>query len=307
MLDRAVSFSVKFFVPLALIWLAFGVPLAVLQYFGTADFTQFFGHLIDAIQRSGTNPDPQVLARAMQLAPVFNAFTVWYLVLATLVAPLANAALIGALSAAYLEGATPAFSVAYRDAIRVWLQMIGLALVWIAFLLLAYVAIVLAGIVIALLLFGLSALSRYVGIATGTLIVLAGGIAFAAALAVGIVAAGVSFYAVVVERSGFITAFSSALSRTVGRALGRSCLAGLAYLAVLLGFSLVNLLLQALAIGVLRSHPVAAVLQVLNGVIVAIFSAAFFGAYYFDVRVRTEGFDIGLAARESAAVAPLPE
>jgi hypothetical protein len=307
MLDRAVSLSVKFFVPLALMWLAFQVPLAVFQYYGTADFSKAFLHIIDAIQRSGSNPDPQTLARDLQVVPVFNAFTVTYILAALFVSPLAHAALIAALSSAYVQGTIPSFGDAYRVALRAWLGLFGAALVWLAFALLAYLVLVIAGVIIALLLFGMTALSRGLGITVGVIAVLAGLASLVACVSVAVMAVGITFYAIVVEGAGFITAFSSALSRTVGRTLTRSLLAGLAYCAVICGFSIVELIAGVLMTSGLRlGHFALAAASIVPALVTTVFTTSFMGVYYFDVRIRTEGFDIDLAARESAAGALPP-
>jgi len=66
MLDRAVTLCVRHFALFSLIFVVYAIPLAVLQYFGTADQAKMFGPLTDILraQAAGKSIDPNALAKA---------------------------------------------------------------------------------------------------------------------------------------------------------------------------------------------------------------------------------------------------
>jgi hypothetical protein len=295
MLDRAVTISVRFFVLLASIYVVFMIPLTFFQYFGTADLAKFFANVTDAIQKSGQRGDQQGVLNALTLPPVFNVFTVLYFAFALLVAPLAGAALMWAVANIYAEGRVPTFREAYREGLRCWLPLIGVNLLWGVSAMIAYVAAVL---LILIVIFGfvlLNVVLKGFAIALGVVAGLVLFVAFFVLVLVGVLAANVSYFAIVVERAGFITAFASGLTRVFRRSLRRSALVALTLFAVDIGIYLMGLLGQGVLLGVLRNNALGTAFGALLSLITVLFTTVFGAIYYYDILVRTEGLDLRVA------------
>jgi hypothetical protein len=296
MLDRAVSISVRFFVVLLLIYVVFAIPLTVFQYLGTADMAKFFAAITDALQKTGQRTDPQAIARALSVAPVFNVFTVLYFVTALLVAPLPSAALMWTAAEIYGHGRVPTFQAAYREGFRCWLPLIGVNVPWIVLGLVAYVAVTVLVVIVVLAFVLLNALLKSFALVAGAAIAGLLLLAFFALVLLGVLAANVSYFAIIVERAGFISAFSSGLTRVFGRSLRRSLLVSLALFAVGIGLYLMGALGQAVLLGLLHNNALGTVFGALLRLVVVIFTAVFLAIYYYDIRIRTEGFDLRMAA-----------
>lgn len=299
MLDRAVALSVRYFVPLALIWAVFIVPLTIAQYFGTADSAKAFSSIVDALSRTGHGADPQAVLRNLQLPQVFNGFTVAYAMLLLFVSPLASAALMTSVSEAYLAGRPSSLAQAYRAGAREWLPLIGVVALWLGLGLLAYVALGLVVLVLAVAFALLFAVSKaFAGIFLGvTLIVATLGI-FAAAILAGL-ALQVSYYTQVIERVGVVRSFTLGIARVFGKTLRRSLVVGLALAAVYVGLTLVVSIGQWTLFGILHSNVLGLSFAALVGVAIAVFINVFMCLYYYDIRVRIEGFDLQLAIAPS--------
>jgi hypothetical protein len=176
-------------------------------------------------------------------------------------------------------------------------------------LLLAALAV---GLVVALVYAAVHAL----GIALGVIGILLFFVALVAAVSVAYPAVAYSYFAVVLENAAFVNAVSSGISRTFGRSFWRSLLTGLAGTAFLTGFSLLQTLVVGLVsalffsvVSIARHDPSVAVITgsvaaVPIGIAGAIVITAFFEIAYFDVRVRSEGFDLERAAAADALAVP---
>jgi hypothetical protein len=300
MLDRAVSISVRFITLFAAIYVVFAIPLAVFQYFGTADLAKIFGTIVDNLQKAGQTPDQAAIMKALAIPPVFNVFTVLYFTMVLLVAPLPRAALMWAAAEIYVRGRAPSIRDAYSQALRCWLPIIGVNLLWVALALVVYVALALVVVFAALGAVLLNAVLKGVGLAlvlAASLVLL---IALLVAAFVALVALYVSYLSVVVESAGFITAFASGLARVFARSLRRSILVALTLGAVLFGVAAMGGTGQVLLYGVLRNNALGTAFSSLLSLVAVIFTSVFIAIYYYDVRVRTEGLDLELAAVSSA-------
>ena len=110
-----------------------------------------------------------------------------------------------------------------------------------------------------------------------------------------------SYFACVVERLPFITAFARGLSRVFNKVgLRRAFLVGLAYVAIFLGVYFVTVAGQAVLYGLVRSNVAGSAYSTLVEVATAAFSTAFIAIFYFDLRVREEGLDLQVAAAGNA-------
>jgi len=147
MLDRAVTFAVRFFPLLALIYALFALPLTILEYFGTADSAKAFSAMLDAIARAGQGASQAQILKAFAITPVFNGFTVAYLILALLGGPLALGAGLCAAAKITSGDPPPTLAEAYRAGLRAWPPLVGTELLWIACAVAVYAAFVVACVV----------------------------------------------------------------------------------------------------------------------------------------------------------------
>ena len=303
-LDRAVTLSVRYFVPLALIWAVYAVPFVLLAYFLGGDSAKFFKTMIDVMSKANGAADPNAIAKQLAANQPSTAWLPAYFAFALFTYPLVKAALLRAVSAIYLNKEVIGFRAAFQGALAQWLQLILLTLLWVAFGVLAYIGLILIGVVVGII-FGLLI---YITKAFGVVVaVIAGVIAVAgiiAVAAVAFVAFYVSYVTQVVESSGFIRSFSLALTRVAGRTTRRSLLFGLAFLAVEIGISVIGFASSALSYGLVRSNLLGVILGGVLSLLTAIFFAAMMTIYYYDTRVRTEGLDLQLEAQADAATVP---
>lgn len=305
-LDRAVTLCVRNFPLLALTWGAYAVALAVVEYFGTADQTRLYAALADALQHpsQGGAFDWTPIIRASQAGQVFNGWTAAYLVLLVLLTPLPYAALIAALSSLYL-GAPTSFGAAYRAGIGRFLHLLAYNIMWVFCALFAYVVFVFAMVILVLVLATLGQAwhlaGTIFGAVIGTAVVLATlGVAIVASLAY-----EVGICTCVIDRRNFAESFTWGLTRTFTRAgFWRSLLVGLASLAITIGYVVVSMTGQALLFGFVRSQALGLAYTAVVSIAGVIFLTAFVTIYYYDLRVRAEGFDLALGASGAEAAAP---
>jgi hypothetical protein len=298
-LDRAVTLCVKHFLLLALVWLAFAVPLAIFQYFGTEDQTKFFGALADALKNSsagGKTSSADDLIKAMQGKPVFNTWTVLTFVWIFIVAPLPRAALMIATSALYL-GRSIDLASAYRRALGRWPNLIGLAILWGLVAGVAVLILIFGGVMMIFVLALVTAALHAVGIVIDIVLGVVVSIAFVVIAMVAAVAYQMAAFACVVENLNFVDAFASGMQRVFSQAgFRRSLLFGLAYVAITIGITVVALIGQSVLLGFVRSNILGIAFTVIIGIVTAGFVTGFFAIFYYDLRVRKEGLDLQLAA-----------
>jgi hypothetical protein len=302
-LDRAVTLCVKQFLPFAMVYLVYAVPLAVVSYFASQDLAHVLATVADAAKRQPG--DPSAVLRALQPAQSLNGPTVLLFAVSFLVGPLAIAALTDAVAASYL-GRAPTFASAYRVGLGRWLPMIVINVLYLAAGVVVYLVTIVA---LVLLMFGLFAISvalHGVGIAISVMVGIAATIAGIAFAIVVTLALQVSYFTCVVEGASAWRAFVVGLRRIFARVgIKRALLVGVAYLAIVVGIGIVSLIGQSVLVGLLRSTVAGTVYATLVRVATAAFTTAFVGIFYFDLRVREEGFDLELAAeRVAGAVVP---
>jgi hypothetical protein len=117
----------------------------------------------------------------------------------------------------------------------------------------------------------------------------------------------VSYFACVLEQQNFAVAFVSGIQRVFkGVGLQRALLVGLAYVAILIGITLVSGLGETLLIGLVHSAVAGTVYTTIVRVATAAFTTAFIAIFYYDLRVREEGLDLQLAAQAAPVVPVVP-
>jgi hypothetical protein len=290
-LDRAVTLCVRFFVPLAVVYVVFAIPQGIVQFFAGRGFTRLMSVFTAAVQTqvaTGRPADPAKLAHQLAGSPVPSGWLGLAWVLIFVVAPLAAAALVEMTAADYL-GRPSSFAAAYRTALNCWLPLIGVNLLF-----------ALAGI---FLYFAFALVVVLLGLGIGFLYVLSHPLAlllaFIAFAVIATLALQVSYFACVIERASPVRAFSTSISRVFGAiGLPRALLFGAAYLAILLGIGLVALVGEVTVTGLLHSDVAAVTYSTLLRIVTAVFTTAFVCIFYFDLRVREEGYDLQLAAQD---------
>lgn len=295
-LDRGFSIVFRHFIPFAAIVLVVTGPQLLFTYFGFKDvFSLAFGPLLNMPTTGGQPPqiDPQKMLDAYAQGGPYLAAVIG---IALFFVPLSNAAVVSGVSRAYL-GMPVRFADCYRDAVKRWLPLVLLVLLWFVAAIGAYIAIVIATFVVALSSVGLFSLLHTVGA------VVAGVVIFAAVIALIVfglmvyLAFAYSFTATTLEGLGPGDGFVSGFRRVFGegqfrRSFGIAC----ALAGIFIGVSLVVDVLAYLAIFIVHSLVIQIVVQSVIGAFAYPFAFAVVAVSYYDVRIRREGFDLQLLA-----------
>ncbi len=310
LLDRAVALTVRSFVPLALVYAGFAIFAALVQFASGSDLghsISLLSHVLAAQQGTGRPVDPATLARAINGANHLSApqaLLGWVGgVLVIVVLPLPTAALIVYAARRYL-GELPTVAEAYRAALRQWLPLLG---VQILYLLAASAAVVAIFIVVLVAIFavaGAYAVSHPLGIGVGVVLGLTLVALYVIAVVLLLLAYELSFCTRLIERVSVPAAFTSGLRRVFARtALRRALVFGAAYAAIAFGATVVTFAVEAAIVGLAHSVLLGEIARVIGNVVLAVFSSVFIAIFYLDLRMRDEGLDLRLAARAAAAAA----
>lgn len=297
--DRAITLYVRNFWPFFAIVLVLIVPLAVIQYvLDSSQLAQF-----DQMIRVFTHPGaPQPTLSSLFSSPGEIAAIVAVVLLYYALWPFVFVAV--AFGVARLYGGRPVeFGACYRSVLPHWgaillTQLVAVAL-FIAWYVAFFIVLVAAGIVTALLAQASIVLAI---IAFVVLLLLA--VACLLALALVFIALAFAMNAVAIENAGPMAAVASGFGRVFSRKeLGRALVFAIAAFAVIFGGSIV---VSAVAFLALFAHAVAVevVVSSLLRAAIAPFSIVLVAVYYFDVRIRREGYDLE-AEIERIAAAPV--
>jgi hypothetical protein len=296
LLDRAVTLCVRHALTFALIFLVFIVPFMIVQAFALPDQTAALNQLVDMV-RSGGKVIPRAGTDASAPALTFVWLGVFWLF-----SSLSYAALIVATSRAYLEGSA-SFAAAYRLALRFWPRLIALTLLYVLAAAVVLMAASIIGVVILAIAMLLSRALVPLGIIFGVIVGGAFALAVIALALVAMIAGYLMCYALVLEGASIAGAFVRGLQRAFGRGnLLRSLGAGLALAAVSFGFTILVMVVTFALLGIFHSALVGQLLGALVQAPVIAFFFAFLTLFYYDLRVRNEGFDLRV---DAAAPAPV--
>jgi hypothetical protein len=296
-LDRAVNLCVKNFVPLTLIFLVYGVPLAIVQFYASKDSAALLQAIVAALQ-SGKGAASSDLTKQLNAPPgASSIFAVLLIFLALFIGPLPAAAMIAAAAAFYL-GRSMTFGEAYRVALSRWGHLVVLNIMYGLAGGFLYLVVVVIALLLTLAVVFLYAISHVAAIVIGIIV---GALSFLFVIAfflVGALAFQVSYFGCVVEGQNLSVAFTRGIRRVFfGVGLQRALLVGLAYVAILLGIEFVGSVGAVVLIGFVHSNVAGVAYETVVRVITAAFTTAFIAIFYFDLRVREEGFDLQLAAQ----------
>ncbi|MBC5805870.1 MAG: hypothetical protein DLM53_03555 [Candidatus Eremiobacter antarcticus] len=282
------------------------IPTAIAQYFQTKDiFDVYLSMIQQAMHSPATPPDPSKLARLH----VADSWTFIALAIVFLGFPLSNAAVVLGVTRAYL-GLPVRFAECYRMALKRWFRMIILLFVWIAVVVVGLFALVLVMGALSAVIVAAGAFLRGTSAAAVLLAVflVVVGIVTIGVMAMLYLAFALSFIALVVEKSDPIKAFASAFSRIFGGKQAKRAFA----LAITL--ILVNFAAQLLGAGsgmLLAYYGKSPALYVILASLAQMFFYPFaivaVSVFYYDIRIRREGFDLQiLMQRLTESPAQLP-
>ncbi len=301
--DRAFTIYFRHVLTFASLLLVVIVPLSFVYYFMAHGLLQAYVDLVsDAFKHPSTPPDPSIIQNA--ITPSYFAWAGLYYAIAFFGIPLANAAVVSGVSRAYL-GLPVRFSECYADARKRWGYVLILSILWfIAVVAVAFAAGFLIVVVVAVSV-GIGAVLKVLGIVLGAIFGIAFSIAFTGLIIMSYMAFASSFIACVLEQADPVKSFGLGITRVFGGGqFWRSLLLAFAIGALGIGFVLVAYLIGGLAFWLTKSiFLFLAVFQLTNVFFIG-FAFVTVALYYYDVRIRREGFDLQLLAAQLAATSP---
>jgi hypothetical protein len=308
--DRAFSIYFRHMLTFAAILFVATVPYAVialLQIYVQRDILDAYTGLLDGfIKHPGTPPDLSKIASAasaqdpMTMVSAYLLAGLGYIVI-LFVLPLANAAVVSGVSRAYL-GLPVRFRQCYEDAFKRWGYVLLLTLVWLGVLIPVMFVAFFAFIILVLVIAAFAGALGTAGAIVGSIIGIVFFFAFFVLTVMGYMAFASSFIACVLEKADPIRAFVLGITRIFGGGMfWRSLLVALSIACVYVGYVLVAAILAVLALYLTKSfYLYFAVAQLMNLFYVA-FAFVIVSIYYYDTRIRREGFDIQMLADQLAA------
>jgi hypothetical protein len=287
------------------------VPIALVQYFMTRDLLDAYMGILDAaIKHSSTPPD---LSKLETSYAAVGPWTGVYYLLLFIALPLANAAVVSGVSRAYL-GLPVRFRACYQDAVSRWVPVLVLTLLWVVALVGLMVVLFFFTLFVALAI-GLLAALKTVGIIVGAIIGIVFVLLLVGVLTAGYMAFAASFIACVLEKVDPVRSFGLGFSRIFGGGLfWRSIFVAFSILVIGIVFTFAISLLGGLAFYVTKSPFLYIAIAQLANVFFIAFAFVLVALYYYDIRIRREGFDLQLLAEQlststaqpGAGAAPAP-
>lgn len=310
-IDRALTLYVRNVVLFtATVLVVIFIPLGAAQYLLFADQGSQIQALIHVFQHPGV-PLPPSAAWPFAATATLPALVVGIamLVAAAFLAPFANNAVAVNVASLY-AGRRPSIGASLAVVFARWVPLVGLILLEILIVVAAYIALtlLLVGIV-----FGIIAASIAVaGVARSVLIAvlvalvsLALAVTFVALALLFVIALAFAGYAVVIEKKGATAALGSGFGRVFNRKeWGKAAVIGLVAILLSLGVSGVSAAGGLALAFVPGSHVLETIWNTLVAAVSASVQTVFYAVYYYDVRIRREGFDLEVALERLAPPAP---
>jgi hypothetical protein len=290
--DRAVTLYIRNIVPFVAIVMVLVLPLSLIQYvidrISQPEFDvwwRLIRHPAEAQSAQMPNFFTSPLYDLSLVATVLIAFVAWPFAL--------NAVAVGV---ARLYGGRPVeFRACYAAVLHRWPQIFGmLGLELLVFLGWYFVTVAIAVIAI-LVAAALSAASSALAAVFGVLAVVVVFLVMMPLLAPLVVSLAFGMYAIVIEERGTVEAFVLGFARVFNRAeFWRAVLFAFATMAVLFGASMMFAGVAFFA-AVVHLPGLQALIQAIPNAIISPFGVVLLSIYYFDVRIRREGFDLEAA------------
>jgi hypothetical protein len=299
-LDRAFHIYFKNIAAFSAIVAVVFVPSLLISYFESRGLLDFYLNMAQqVIQNPNTTPD---MSRLNSMMPSDTWVLIQYALL-FLGFPFAYGAVVAAVSKAYL-GLPISFKESYQYALRRWLSILILIFVWVvAIIVSTFALIIVLAIFFAITIPGLAALGKasvFFGILFGILMI-AGMLASGGIIIMLYLTAAVSFIAVVIENVDPLQAFGSAFSRIFGgHQFWRGFVLALALLGIDLGASVVGAGGGALLAYVFKSPALYLILAGMTSLFFGPFALVAAAVFYYDIRIRREGYDLQMLAERFA-------
>lgn len=281
--DRAVTLYVRNFVPFSLILLALMVPNALAQYAFQAEQLNRLGGILSGAAAAPAGPFAMYETSSFGFALLFG------LIFAVLLPFALNAVALGV--ARIYTGGTVDVRACYARAFREFWPTIGMLVMDFLILVGAYAALMLVagigfglGIVIA-------GIGRWFGVfvfAATAVVVLA----IVALMAMFFIALAFAMFALIIEDAPVFEAIGRGFRRVFERReMGRAALFALALFAIVVLNLIVTYAVMGLALYLHQPWLVTLENVVLSTIVNAFFTILLV-VYYYDVRIRHEGFDL---------------
>lgn len=293
LLDRAFNLYFKNVVTITALVAIVLVPSLIASYFQTRGLLDFYFAIL---QHPKEPPD---LAKLQALsAPdlwMFVQFAILFLGL-----PLTYGAVVTAVSRAYL-GLPVHFAESYRYALRRWLSILLLWVLWFIFVAILIIVFAVAFGVAAGIGALLAQLARFFTIFFVLVII----IAVLASMALAIVlylTSAMSFIAVVIEKTGPVEAFGHAFTRMFGAGqMWRGVVVALALAGIYYGASLIGVGTGAVLAFVFKMPALYIIIAGLSSLFFTPFALVVAAVFYYDIRIRREGYDLEMLANQFSA------
>ena len=296
--DRAITLYIKNFKAFFAIVLIVLVPYAFAQYWIDLNQASQLAAIPWLIQHPGAQPPPAMLApqqpgiiaAILAIAVIFYAF--WIVTVAAVSVGVAR----------LYRGRPVEFSACYRVALARWPSLLGVLLCEIVLLVFWYAMVL----VVTIAAFLIAALVSKTSVVVGVIAFIVAIVVVIAAVATALpvfMAMTCAMFAVPIEQVGPMGAIGKGFARVFsGGEFWRATLFALAATAAALAGSMIVGVVSTIFLFV---HWIAAavILSTLGNAVVQPFSIVLLAVYYFDLRIRHEGFDLE-AELERVAASP---
>jgi hypothetical protein len=300
--DRAITLYIRNFIPFAGIVAVVVVPLAVFQYLIDLSSMPQFDQAMKILTHPNSAASAQPVMPAFLTDPRVAALFAVTLVIVYAIYPFAlNAVAVGV--ARLYTGRPVQFAPCYRASLHRWPQVLGMLalefLIFIAWYAGFVVIVVLAIFLVALIGQAQLAVGIVAGIIAGSII-----LAYLFVLAPLFLALTFAMNATVIEERPVTVSIGLGFARVFNRdEFWRSILFAIASVAILAGAGMVA---GVFSYAALIFHWIVAevIVTSLFRAAIAPFSIVLLAVYYFDVRIRREGFDLEAGLQRLAGDAP---
>ena len=294
-LDRAVTLYVRNFAVFTLIILTVSLPMAIVQYALAGSQTQSIQAAIAVLEHPTPPPSGAPASKPPSpfgdLTPAqIGGFFIVVLV-ALVIAPFAtNAVAVGV--ASLYAGRAPTFGTCYAAVLRRWPGVLGTLCAWIGIGLGTYLAAVISIAILVGIGIGVFRASAALAVVFAALAVLVT-LALLGLVVLAILTANFSFFAVCIEGRPVGAAIRSGFARIFARdEARRALLIGLAYLGIELGVVGISASVGIAVVLLLKNVFLQVALSTIVSALLSAFLTVFVAVYYYDVRIRREGFDL---------------
>lgn len=287
--DRAITLYVRNFIPFAGIVSVVIVPMAVLQYFYDKSVAPQFDQMFKILSHPSA-PVHQAPPAGIFSSPFTFALFIAVIGVAYLIWPFAlNACAVGI--ARLYRNRPVEFGACYRTSLRRWAPVVGLLMLELVIFIMWYLAFIVLTVMMVLF----ATLVARGSIALGVMVGIVAFVVILAALLVLaplFVALTFAMNAIVIEDRGVFASLATGFSRVFNRhEIWRSLLFSIsAVLVLLMGSSLIGIV--ALVAVYYHQYMIEVVISAVFRAAVTPFSIVLMAVYYFDVRIRHEGYDL---------------